>query len=130
MEKEFINPSQGFSHVATTTANGVKTIYVAGQVGFEEGATEPGEGLAAQAEIAFGNVLRQLEAAGAGKEDLVKTNVFIKDIDSEKVRTVGRAQAKILQLDPMPVSTWVGVTGLVYPSLLIEVEALAVVSAD
>ncbi len=129
MEKEFINSSLGFSHVATTTANGVKTIYIAGQVGLEEGAAEPGEDLAAQAEIAFGNVLKQLEAAGAGKQDLLKTNVFIKDIDPDKVRIVGRAQAKVLQLDPMPVSTWVGVTGLVYPALLIEVEAMAVVAA-
>ena len=130
VKKEFINSSRGFSHVGVHTANGVKTIYIAGQVGFAEGSTDPGANLSEQAEIAFANLLRQLEAAGAGKEDLIKTTVFIKDIDPEKVQAVGRAQAKVLALDPAPVSTWVGVTGLVYPSLLVEIEAIAVMAAD
>jgi len=130
VEKEFINSSRGFSNVAVYTANGVKTIYVAGQVGIAEGSTDPGDNLSEQAEIAFANLLRHLKAAGAGKEDLIKTTVFIKDIDPEKVQAVGRAQAKVLALDPAPVSTWVGVTGLVYPSLLVEIEGIAVMAAD
>ena len=127
MKTEFINSSQGFSNVAVTTANGVKTIYVAGQVGWAEGASEPGADIAAQAEIAFTNLVKQLKAAGASPGDLIKTNVYIKEIDRDKVQAVGAAQAKVLQLDPMPVSTWVGVTGLVYPQLLLEVEGIAVV---
>ncbi len=83
-----------------------------------------------QAEIAFTNVGKRLEQAGASAEDIVKTNVYIKDIDPEKVQQVGRAHAKVLRLDPPRASTWVGVTGLVYPSLLIEVEATAVVAAE
>ena len=129
LKTEFLGSQQGFSHIARTTAHGVTTILVSGQIGWADGVEAPAESLAEQAEIAFANVVKRLELAGATAEDLVKTTVFIKDIDPEKVQTVGRAQAKVLSLDPPRAATWVGVTGLVYPSLLIEVEATAVVAA-
>lgn len=130
LKTDFLGSQQGFSHIARTTANGVTTIRISGQVGIADGADAPAATLAEQAEIAFTNVVKRVEQAGASAEDIVKTTVFIKDIDPEKVQTVGRAQAKVLQLDPPRAATWVGVTGLVFPSLLIEVEATAVVAAE
>ena len=130
LKTEFLGSQQGFSHIAKTTANGVTTILISGQIGWADGAEAPATTLAEQAEIAFTNVVKRLEQAGASAEDIVKTNVYIKDIDPEKVQQVGRAHAKVLRLDPPRASTWVGVTGLVYPSLLIEVEATAVVAAE
>ena len=130
LKTEFLGSQQGFSHIAKTTAGGVTTILVSGQIGWAGGAEAPAASLAEQAEIAFTNVVKRVEQAGASADDIVKTTVFIKDIDPEKVQTVGRAQGKVLQLDPPRAATWVGVTGLVYPSLLIEVEATAVVAAE
>ncbi len=130
LKTEFLGTQQGFSHIAKTTAHGVTTILVSGQIGWADGAEAPAATLAEQAEIAFTNVVKRLEQAGATAQDLVKTNVYIKDIDPEKVQQVGRAQAKVLRLDPPRAATWVGVTGLVYPSLLIEVEATAVAEAE
>jgi enamine deaminase RidA (YjgF/YER057c/UK114 family) len=74
-------------------------------------------------------VVQRVEQAGAKTTDIVKTTVFIKDIAPDKVRTAGGAQAKVFALEKYPASTWVGVTGLVDPRLLIEVEAIAVVPA-
>ena len=130
MKMEHIDPAQGFTQVVTTAIGGVKTIHVSGQVGWAAGASEPGADLAAQAEIAFRRVVQRVEQAGAKTTDIVKTTVFIKDIAPDKVRTAGAAQAKVLALEKYPASTWVGVTGLVDPRLLIEVEAIAVVAAD
>lgn len=130
VNKEYIDPQQGFTQVVTTEFGGVKTVHVSGQVGWEAGAESPGEGLAEQAEIAFHNLLRRLEQAGAAPADVVKTTVFIKDIEPDKVRTAGAAQAEALGLERYPASTWVGVTGLVDPRLLLEVEATAVLAAD
>ncbi len=130
LKTEFLGSQQGFSHIAKTTANGVTTILVSGQIGWADGAEAPAASLAEQAEIAFTNVVKRVEQAGASADDIVKTTVFIKDIDPEKVQVVGRAQGKVLRLDPPRAATWVGVTGLVYPSLLIEVEATAVVAAE
>ncbi len=152
LKTEFLGSQQGFSHIVAslaqhglaagridrTTANGITTILISGQIGWADGAEAPAVTLAEQAEIAFTNVVRRLEQAGASAEDLVKTTVFIKDIDPEKVQQVGRAQARVLRLDPPRATTWVGVTGLtrlerrlglVYPPLLIEVEAMAVMAA-
>lgn len=128
LKTEFLGSQQGFSHIAKTTANGVTTILVSGQIGWADGAEAPAASLAEQAEIAFTNVVKRVEQAGASADDIVKSTVFIKDIDPEKVQAVGRAQGKVLRLDPPRAATWVGVTGLVYPSLLIEVEATAVVA--
>lgn len=130
LKTEFLGSQPGFSHIARTTAHGVTTILISGQVGMADGADAPAATLAEQAEIAFTNVVKRVEQAGASAEDIVKTTVFIKDIDPEKVQAVGRAQAKVLQLDPPRAATWVGVTGLVFPSLLVEVEATAVVAAE
>jgi enamine deaminase RidA (YjgF/YER057c/UK114 family) len=129
MKIEHIDPASGFTHVVTTEIAGVKTIHVSGQVGVPMGAREPGADLAAQAEIAFQRVLHRVEQAGATKTDIVKTTVFIKDIDPDKVRTAGRALVKVLALEKWPASTWVGVTGLVDPRYLIEVEAIAMVAS-
>ena len=130
MKKEFIDPQQGFTQVVTAEHNGVRSVWVSGQIGWAADASEPGADLAEQAEIAFRNVLRRLEQAGVSLADVVKTTVFLKDIDPEKVQAAGRAQAQVYAVDQYPASTWVGVTGLVDPRLMIEVEATAVVAVD
>jgi enamine deaminase RidA (YjgF/YER057c/UK114 family) len=129
MKIEHIDPAPGFTHVVTTEIAGIKTIHVSGQVGVPLGSREPGADLAAQAEIAFDRVVKRVEQAGATKQDIVKTTVFIKDISPDKVRTAGAALVKVLALEKWPASTWVGVTGLVDPRYLIEVEATALVAA-
>jgi enamine deaminase RidA (YjgF/YER057c/UK114 family) len=126
---EHIDQAPGFTHVVTTEIAGVKTIHVSGQVGVPLGAKEPGADLAAQAEIAFDRVVKRVEQAGATKHDIVKTTVYIKDISPDKVRTCGAALVKVLALETWPASTWVGVTGLVDPRYLIEVEATALIAA-
>ncbi len=126
MEKEFINPTKmGFTNTVAVKAAGVKTIYVSGQVGSGEGGIP--EGLAEQAELAFGNVVKQLEDAGATTEDVIKLNVYIKDMDPAMLRPVGAAHAKYFTHENKPAATWVGVTSLISPQLLLEVEATAVV---
>ena len=58
LEIERFAPANGFSGAVAVTAHGVKTVYVAGQVG-------GGDTLAAQTTAVWGRVGQQLEAAGA-----------------------------------------------------------------
>lgn len=127
VQREFINPSRGFTHVVKVRAAGLETVYVSGQVGWKEGEEAPGADLAEQAEIAWSNLARQLAAAGADNDAVVKLNVYIKNIDPERVRTVGRARGEHFPTARHPAATWVGVTGLVHPQLEVEIEATAVV---
>ena len=128
MEKEFTNPSSmGFTNTVGVTAGGAKTIYVSGQVGFADGKVP--EDIGEQAEIVFKNLVSELEAAGASVEDVVKINTYIKELDGEKAKAVGEAKAKVFTQENQPASTWIGVTSLIFPNLLVEVEAIAVVEA-
>ena len=74
-------------------------------------------------------MVSQLEAAGAKVDDVIKLNVYVKDLDPPKTQVVGQAKAKYFTQGDQPASTWVGITSLVHPQLLVEVEAIAVISS-
>lgn len=123
---EFINPSSmGFSHSVAYTSNGVKTILVSGQVGYD-GKNIP-EDIVAQAEIAFANLVKELQAAGADVADVIKINTYIVNMDRERSTAVGRAKENYFTQENQPASTWIGVASLIFPELLVEIEATAVV---
>lgn len=128
LTKEYNNPSSmGFSNSVAYTSNGVKTIHVAGQVGHD--GKEAPDDIGAQADIAFANLVKELQAAGAGVDDVITLNVYIVNMDRERSTAVGKAKAKVFTQENQPASTWVGVASLIFPTLLVEVEATAVVEA-
>ena len=102
------------------------TIYVAGQVSQDEHGQLVGAGdFVAQATQVFENLRKALAAAGAGFENLVKTNVYVTDPRyREALRDV---RSKYLGTTALPTSTLVVVAGLAMPEYLLEIEAVAVV---
>ncbi len=126
LETEFLNSSEAFSQVATVSANGIKTIYVSGQVGIRNG--EVPDSFAEQVDIVFANMAAQLEAAGASMADVLKLTGFIVDIDSDRLAAYSAARSQHFSSEnPPPASTLIGVSGLVFPALQVEVEAIAVI---
>ena len=126
---EFINSSTTFSQVATVASNGVKTIYVSGQVGVRDG--EIPDSFAEQIDIVFANMAEQLAAADAIMADVIKLTGFIVDLDAKRRSAYSEARARYFSADnPPPASTVIGVSGLVIPALQVEVEAIAVVEDD
>jgi enamine deaminase RidA (YjgF/YER057c/UK114 family) len=117
-------PSNGFSGAVAVTAHGVKTVYVAGQVG-------GGDSLAAQTAAVWERVAQRLDAAGASLADLVKATTYIVDFDPETDLPdyrAGREQA--LVLDDMPASTLLGIPKLAADQYRIEIDGIAVVGVD
>jgi len=126
MPKEVIVPEnvhrpRGYSH-AIKVGN---TIYVAGQVGLDENGNLVGEGdVVAQAERAYENLKRVLEAAGAAMTDIVRLDIYTTDLDGF-MRT-GEIQRKYLG-KPYPAMVLIGIDKLGDPGSMVEIEAIAVV---
>jgi 2-iminobutanoate/2-iminopropanoate deaminase len=85
------------------------------------------EGITEQTRLAMENVQRCLVAGGAGWGDVVRMDYFVTDIAAQDA--VGAALGEFLQGD-LPTSTMVQVSSLVDDRLKIEINAIAVVSAD
>lgn len=118
--KEFLNKTRTFSGAVVVRHGRVKTIYVSGQVG-------RGEDFRAQAISAYENVVKQLAAAGAKPEDVVKLNTYIANYTAEDRAAYDEAKLKAFPHADLPASTMVGVQALISPQYRIEVEAVAVV---
>ena len=132
MKRRAINPAAlsiptGYSHVATVT--GGTAVYVSGQIAFNKDAQIVGIGdLGAQAKQVYENLSGCLKAAGATFQDVVKLVSYVVNLTPDKAATVRAVRREYLGDAPYPASTMVGVTGLVNPDLLIEVEVIAFVA--
>ena len=130
MQTQFLNPPAlcptfGWTHVVTAT--GGKTVYVSGQVAVDERGEVVGKGdLRAQAEQTFENLKHALAAAGATFRDVVKTNLYVVGLKPEHVPVLREVRSRYVNAEQPPASTLVGVSALVGPDWLIEVEAVAV----
>jgi enamine deaminase RidA (YjgF/YER057c/UK114 family) len=101
------------------------TVFVSGQVAFDANGDLVGEGdFAAQAAQTFDNVEAALRAAGATTEDMTKITTFLVNVADYPAYAAER-----LKRFPEngPASSTVVVKALVFPELLIEIEAVAVV---
>jgi enamine deaminase RidA (YjgF/YER057c/UK114 family) len=124
-----LNPSRrsapnGFTHVVIT--EGRKLIFIAGQTGgpVAEGETPD---LATQVAQTFENLKICLEEAGATFSDLVKFTTFVVNFKPEDRTVLAEVRRRYLKDDEWPANSLIGVQALANPSLLIEIEAIAVV---
>lgn len=119
-----ISKPTGYSHVAIVPAG--RQVHVAGQVAMNEARQLVGRGdLAAQAEQVYTNVTAALVGAGAKIADVFKMVTYVVDLTPDKAAAVRAVRNRHFGDGPYPASTMVGVTSLVDPDLLIEVEVIA-----
>jgi enamine deaminase RidA (YjgF/YER057c/UK114 family) len=86
---------------------------------------DPPEGAYEQARLCLEIVAGALERAGARLEDVVRTRIYITDV--EDWQAVARAHGEVFA-EILPASTCVVVSGLLDPRFLVEIEADAVLA--
>jgi enamine deaminase RidA (YjgF/YER057c/UK114 family) len=79
----------------------------------------------AQAEYTYGNVIKVLEAAGAGPQNLVKTIEYVTPAALARYRDVAKVREKLLR-KPWPASTGLVCEALLRPEMQIEIDPFAI----
>jgi enamine deaminase RidA (YjgF/YER057c/UK114 family) len=102
-------------------------VYVAGTTASEAGGGVTGAGdAAAQTVEILRRIAAALEAAGASLADVVRTRIYVTNIDDWEA--VGRVHGEVFGAI-RPAATMVEVSRLIAPGLLVEIEADAIVRA-
>ena len=101
-------------------------VLVSGQIGWHPDGRFA-DGMVAQTELALRNILTILAEATAGPEHIARLTWYVTDIDT--YRTSGPALGPIWRAvmgRNYPAMAVIGVTALVEPQALVEIEAVAV----
>ena len=97
------------------------TVYCSGQIGLDPATGELVDGVEAQAERALKNLAAVLDAAGLGLDDVVKTTIFLADVND--FATVNTIYGKHMP-DPPPARSTIGV-GALPKGARVEIEMVA-----
>jgi enamine deaminase RidA (YjgF/YER057c/UK114 family) len=117
-------PAKGYAN--GVVCEGGRTVYVAGQIGWDAAQRFATDDFVAQFDQALANVVAVVEAAGGAATDIVKMTVYVTDLDAYRsnLRGVGAAWRTRLGKH-FPAMALVGVTGLVEREAKVEIEAIA-----
>jgi reactive intermediate/imine deaminase len=101
------------------------TVYVSGTVAWGDDGKLVGEGdVYVQARQALRNIERALAEASATMRDVVRTRIYLTDM--ERWEEAARAHAEAFA-EVKPAASMVEVSRLAEPAMLVEIEAVAVV---
>jgi enamine deaminase RidA (YjgF/YER057c/UK114 family) len=87
------------------------------------GTTAPGRSAYEQARAALATIEAALTDLGASRADVIRTRMFVVDIETN-ADDVGRAHGEAFA-EIKPASAMYGVTALLRPEMLVEIEATA-----
>ena len=96
-------------------------VYCSGQLGLDPGSGQLVDGVEAQAERAMRNLAAVLDAAGVTMADVVKTTIFLTDMDD--FAAVNAVYARFVP-DPPPARSTVAVAALP-KGASVEIDAIA-----
>ena len=128
MSKQVVNPAgmappSGYSYAVV---KGGTPVFISGQVALDAAGKLVGAGdAAAQTEQVFRNLRSVVEACGGTLDDIVKINVYVTDAAYRPA--VAAARLRHFREGQYPASTYVVVSALAVPQLLVEIEAVAMI---
>ncbi|MDJ0757586.1 MAG: RidA family protein [Ardenticatenaceae bacterium] len=134
MKKETLNPKNlfnsvqyGFSQIVT--AAGGTTVYLSGQVGWDENERLTGDGsFEAQTRQSFKNIEKAMQAAGGQLTDVLSLRIYFLESQRPHIGRITAALKEFFSEKEAPATTWIAVTGLAREELLIEIEAIGLIA--
>ena len=116
-------PPKGYSNGIVATG---RTLFVAGQVGWNAKEQFESSDFADQFAQALDNVLAVVKGAGGQATDVVRMTIFVTDLDAYRRSTKGLGRAWKARFGKhFPGMSLVGVAGLVEVGAVLEIEATA-----
>lgn len=114
---------RGYQNGAITRG---RTLWVAGQVGWDASGQFQSDDLGEQFAQALDNVLAVVRAAGGKPEHLAKMTIYVTDIPAYRAATAAIGKAWRAKLGKhFPAMALLGVVALVEPRAKVEIEAVA-----
>ena len=132
MTTRIINPAslgapKGYSH-GVLGAEGGRTLFVAGQPGWDAGEAGPAPGFAEQFARALDRVLAVVREAGGRPEDVARMTVYVTDLAAYRAALEPLGLAWRARFDRRyPAMAMVQVAALVDEGAVVEIEATAVI---
>jgi enamine deaminase RidA (YjgF/YER057c/UK114 family) len=130
MTVERVNPPElarprGFAHAVVGRGT---IVFLAGQTALDGSGHIVGDGVVAQFEVALGNLLTALAAAGGRPDQLASLTVFIVDMDDYKQNSaaIGEVWKRVVGRD-YPAMAGIGIARLWDAEALVEVQGFAVI---
>jgi enamine deaminase RidA (YjgF/YER057c/UK114 family) len=126
MSKQIVNPPNmaapgGYSYAVKKRGT---PVFISGQVALDADGRLVGDGdIAAQTEQAFQNLRTVVAACGGAMSDIVKITIYVTDPAFRPA--VAAARQRHFADGGYPASTYLVVSALAVPQLLVEVEAVA-----
>ena len=100
------------------------SIHVSGTTASAQGGPIGGADAGKQAAVALERIVAALKEAGASAADVVRTRVYLTDMGA--FDAVAKAHSAVFA-EIRPATTFVGISALADPALLVEIEADAVI---
>ena len=128
MAKTVINPPTlakptGYSYAIKKAGT---PVFISGQVALDAEGKLVGENdAAAQTEQVFKNLQAVVEGCGGTLDDIVKITIFVTDPSYRPA--VAAARLKWFKEGQWPASTYLVVAALAVPTMLVEIEAVAMI---
>lgn len=116
----------GFSQLVTSGFSG--TLFCsAGQVAMDANEQIVGSTLEEQTRMALQNLEWVLKSGGARLSDVMSLRIYIVQSQQHQIQDVGQVLREIYGTDHPPATTWIGVSFLARPGMLVEIEATGVI---
>lgn len=106
---------------------GYSFVFTSGQLAVDRTGATP-EDAEAQAELIFSNIDEILAAGGANRADVVRINAFVTD-RSHMAGYMSARDRWLADVERLPASTLVIVSGFTRPEFKVEIEVVAAVPA-